>query len=457
MFGENGMNRVCGHAEVEMGLVELARSTGEERYLEAARALIERRGRGTIPLHEFGRAFWQDDVPIREATVLRGHAVRALYLSAGACDVAVETGDEDLLDALRRQWDATVERRTYITGGMGSHHMDEAFGEDFVLPPDRSYCETYAGVAAIMLSWRLLLATGEARYADLIERVLYNVVATSPSADGRSFFYANTLHQRSAGGEPAMNDDGVAVRGGASGRQSWFEVSCCPPNLARTLESLAAYVVTDTADTIHVHQLMAGEFRTSHGVLRIDTDYPRTGRVVIDHSGCPGAHVAVRIPSWADGAALLAGDRSVPAWPGGYALVEGEEPVIVLELPMEPRLTAPDPRVDAVRGCVAVELGPEVLALESTDLLAGWSLDEARLVRGARPVLDGDEVRIAMRRLDLETPGCAHRSAGTAASTAAPAVPGNDRESAEVRLVRYHDWGERGASTMRIWIPVVEV
>ena len=195
-FGPGGTEGVCGHPEIETALVELARATGEQRYLDQAALFVARRGHRTLADIEFGRAYFQDDVPVRDATVLRGHAVRALYLAAGAVDVAVETGDEDLLAAVERQWEATVARRTYLTGGMGSHHRDESFGDDFVLPPDRAYSETCAGVASVMLSWRLLLATGDPRYADLAERTLFNVVATSPSEDGRTFFYANTLHRR---------------------------------------------------------------------------------------------------------------------------------------------------------------------------------------------------------------------------------------------------------------------
>jgi DUF1680 family protein len=182
-FGPGGIERVGGHPEIEMGLVELARLTGEQRYLDQAALLVERRGRGTLAEIGFGQAYFQDDEPVRAATVLRGHAVRALYLAAGAVDVAVETGDDELLAAVTAQWEATVARRTYLTGGMGSHHTGEAFGDDFVLPPDRAYSETCAGIASVMLAWRLLLATGESRFADLAERTLHNVVATSPAPD----------------------------------------------------------------------------------------------------------------------------------------------------------------------------------------------------------------------------------------------------------------------------------
>ncbi|MES4827197.1 beta-L-arabinofuranosidase domain-containing protein [Streptomyces anthocyanicus] len=134
MFGADG-NGICGHPEIETALAELARATGESRYLEQARLFVELRGHGTLPDIEFGRPYYQDDHPVREADVLRGHAVRALYLAAGATDVAVETGDTELLAAVERQWEATVARRTYITGGMGAHHRDESFGDDYVLPP----------------------------------------------------------------------------------------------------------------------------------------------------------------------------------------------------------------------------------------------------------------------------------------------------------------------------------
>ena len=147
-FGPGGIERVGGHPEIEMGLVELARLTGEQRYLDQAALFVDRRGRGTLGEIGFGQAYFQDDMPIREATVFRGHAVRALYLAAGAVDVAVETGDDDLLASIIAQWEATIARRTYLTGGMGSHHTGEAFGDDFVLPPDRAYSETCAGIAS---------------------------------------------------------------------------------------------------------------------------------------------------------------------------------------------------------------------------------------------------------------------------------------------------------------------
>ncbi|MEV4355259.1 beta-L-arabinofuranosidase domain-containing protein [Nonomuraea sp. NPDC049625] len=435
MFGPGGLNRVCGHAGIEVALVELFRTTGERRYLDQAALFVERRGTGTLPLIEFGRAFAQDDLPVRKADVLRGHAVRALYLAAGAVDVAVETGDRELLDALRTQWDNTVARRTYITGGMGSHHMDEAFGEDHVLPPDRSYCETCAGVASIMFSWRLLLATGDPRHADLIERTLYNIVATSLGEDGRSFFYANTLHQRHPSGDVPLNDDGVCIRGGAGLRQAWYEVSCCPPNLARTLASLGGYLATTTSDGIQIHQyasstldaVVAGEpFE-----LDVTTDYPHGGVVTITVRRAPArpASITLRDPEWSQDTRLSL--NGAPAEPAGMTLTRTWQPGDRLELTLDlrPRVVRPDHRVDAIRGCVAVRRGPEVLAMESIDLPPSWALEDATLLPDTVAAEHGSVVVTARH----------HRS-------------GEDRT---VPLIPYRSWARRGPSAMRVWIPEV--
>src|SRR5258707_14970044 len=222
-----------------MALVEFARSTGEQAYLELARLIVQRRGTGTLGIHRFGQEYFQDDIPVRLATTMRGHAVRALYLASGALDVATETGDEGLSGAVREQWANGVARRMYITGGVGSHHLDEAFGDDFELPPDRAYAETCAGIASVMLSWRLLLATGHDKYSDLIERTLLNNVLASPRADGRAFYYTNTLHQRTPGLVP--DEDQLIHRAESGLRAPWFEVSCCPTNVARTLASVGLY------------------------------------------------------------------------------------------------------------------------------------------------------------------------------------------------------------------------
>lgn len=465
-FGPQGIPSVCGHPEIEVALTELGRETGDQRYLDQAALFVARRGHGTLQDMEWGRSYYQDDVPVRDATVLRGHAVRANYLAAGAVDVAVETGDDALLDALVVQWENTLARRTYVTGGQGSHHMDESFGDDWELPPDRAYSETCAGVGSVMFAWRLLLAQGLPRYGDLIERTLYNIVATSPSHDGNAFYYTNTLQQRHPGTVPPA--DVASPRAASSLRAPWFAVSCCPPNVARTLASLAAYVATTNDDGLQLHQYAPTRIRTCLGDGRridvdVETTYPNDGRVrvrVATTEDRPWT-LTLRVPAWAAGATLtVPGEVDPrPAQPGTVSVTRlfQADDVVELHLPIGARVVRADPRIDAVRGCVAVEQGPQVLCIESTDL-AGTGL-------GTTDVADlRIDLSAGLRTVDGQV--VATLVATTAATSAWPYTETSAHvmngavlrdhdgsRTATVPLTAYHDWANRGPSTMRVWIP----
>jgi len=425
-FGDGGNHGVDGHPVIETGLVELYRATGSERYLEQARRFVERRGRPALADIPFGRAYFQDDVPVRSAPAFRGHAVRALYLAAGVVDVAIETGDRELLEIVADQWQRTVAHRTYLTGGMGSRHEGESFGDDHELPPDRAYAETCAGVASVQLAWRLLLATGESRYADLIERTLHNVVATAVAPDGRAFFYTNPLQVRVPPSVPDPTEP--SPRAAAGLRAPWYDVSCCPPNVARLLASLSAYVATTTSDGgVQLHQFMPGRVQAGPVVLEVSTDYPVSGRVVVRVDAGPAGpwRLDVRVPGWSDGLRLTVGEETWEAT-RGYASVErawrpGDG--LVVDLPVRPRWTYPSPQVDAVRGCAAVERGPIVYcaespAAESTEDLSLLSVDDS-----AEPTDRAGSVYV-------------------------------DSRSGGVELIPYHRWGNRGPATMRVWLPL---
>jgi DUF1680 family protein len=455
VFGPGGLESVDGHAEIEPALVELYRVTGELRYLEQARLQIERRGHHVLDEIEFGRSYFQDDVPVRDAEVFRGHAVRAMYLAAGAADVADETGDDELLAAIVRQWQTTTARRTYITGGMGSRHQDEAFAEDFVLPPDRAYSETCAAIGSVMLSWRLLLAKGDPRYADLIERTLYNVVATSPADDGKAFFYTNTLHRRELGTLP--DSENPSPRAAASLRAPWFEVSCCPTNVARTMAALAAYVATVDDDGLQLHQYVSGTVahRLPDGRpigVTVRTGYPYDGeiRVRIDTDSAEPWALTLRVPGWAtDGATLSVDGSEVPVTPGTVTerrrWQAGDE--VVLRLRMAPRFVAADDRIDAVRCCVAVEHGPLVYAAESIDLPGVCHVDELRVDTSVPPRADQSRVYVRGKRVLQEDQPWPYGGEGVASAAAA------SEDLGEVSLIPYHRWANRGPSTMRVWIP----
>lgn len=458
-FGASGLQKICGHPEIEVGLAEFGRAMRDDRYIEQARIFLDRRGHATLEDIPFGRAYFQDDVPIRDADVWRGHAVRALYLSAAAVDVAVDRQDDELLHAIERQWERTVARRTYITGGMGSRHQDEGFGEDWELPPDRAYCETCAGVASIMVSWRLYLATGDVRYADLIERTLFNVVAASPSADGRAFFYANPQHQRFTAGHSDHTQVSPRAEGGT--RAAWFDVSCCPTNVARTLASIDSYLATADTDGVQVHLYVTSNIRTSLPdgrdiAIDIETDYPTSGTISLRTTGNEPRPwtLTLRVPAWASGAVLTTPDgQSRDVQPGlvtiNRAFAAGDE--VILQLPMQPRFTWPDPRIDAIRSCVAVERGPEVLCVEGIDLPAAAALDGLRIDPSAPPQERDGAVYVTGRLLDLTDTHWPFLDG--------PPTPGPDgRTSAgeiQVVLHPYHQWAERAPTTMRVWLPLI--
>jgi DUF1680 family protein len=447
-FGPHGRVAVCGHPEIEMALVELARATGEPRYTDLARLFIERCGTGTLGVHPFGQEYFQDDVPVREVTTMRGHAVRALYLAAGALDVATETGDDDLTGAVRRQWANGVARRTYITGGIGSHHQDEAFGDDFELPADRAYAETCAGIASVMLSWRLLLATGEDRYADLIERTLLNNVLASPRADGRAFYYTNTLHQRTPGQVPAEQQ--LSHRAESGLRAPWFEVSCCPTNVARALASVSLYFATASDRGIQLHQY--GDYRIStllpagRVTVHVASGYPSTGTVAVHVIEAPAAEITLRlrVPSWASGAAVVS-ETPATRTPDHVEIQRAFHPgdAVHVTFPVAARATYPDPRIDATRGAFAVERGPLVLALESVDLPPEWNVNE----------LTADPTSIATDQTGATIE--VYRDSPAAEDWPYyPEPQQKEEERVRVHLIPYYQWANRGPTAMRTWLPL---
>jgi hypothetical protein len=460
-FGEGG-RRVgyCGHPEVETALVELYRETGGRAYLDLAQRLVSLRGSGLLGDRPFGRRYFQDAQSVRESRSVHGHTVRAFYLASGVADLYLETGESALLDVLRAQWSDLLRGKLYITGGAGSRYRDEALGDAFELPPDRAYTETCAAVALMQWAWRMLLATGEAQFADVFERVLYNGFLAGVALDGDRFFYVNPLQVR---------PDSTL---GPAGRQEWFSCACCPPNVMRTLATLTHYAATCDDAGLQIHQYVPGQIRaagvggaTAMGV-DIETDYPYAGTMQIRiPAQCVGEWtLALRIPLWSRGRARLRVDGTdIPLEPGkaDYARLarswRGGE-LVELELAVDPRLTVADSRVDAVRGCVAVERGPLVYCAEQQDQAAG--LDDMRLsgaVRDGGPVAIGGTV-VPSVLLDAEAEAgqsdserWPYRTVG-ATDTAAEPAPAS-RESVTVTAIPYFAWANRDYGAMRVWLP----
>jgi uncharacterized protein len=454
---------VCGHPEIEMALVELYRATGQARYLELASLLVERRGRGLLGRGRFGDRYWQDHEPVRTAPEPVGHAVRQMYLDCGVVDVAVETGDQELLAAAVRRWEALRASRVYLTGALGSRHRDEAIGAAYELPPDRAYAETCAAIGSAMLAWRLLLATGELRYADLIERTAYNAILSGLGPDGCHFFYSDPLQRRSGGVE--------VLEGAASTRRAeWFEVSCCPPNIMRFLATFPDQLAAADERGIHLLQLATGSLRApvpgGSAALRVETAYPWQGDVAIEvtETGPQPWRLTIRVPDWCPQATLTLADVPVAGahGPGVLALERSWSPGdrLLVRLAMEPRVTWPDPRIDALRHTVALERGPLVYAVEDADLPPGASVEalevgpefEVRATPGAVPGLE-EAVRLDFDAWIRDDPADAAWPYATR-SVSAPGVAPRTATLVSTGAVPYFAWGERPGLGMRVWLPL---
>ncbi|HKS98960.1 MAG TPA: beta-L-arabinofuranosidase domain-containing protein [Rugosimonospora sp.] len=449
-FGPGGQDAVCGHPEIETALVELYRVTGHAPYLDLARRFVDLRGHGLLGVDGMGPQYYQDHAPVRAATEVTGHAVRQLYLLAGAVDVAVEAHDRELLAATERLWDSAFGTRTYLTGGHGSRHRDEAFGDPYELPPDRAYAETCAAIASFQWNWRMLLATGGHRYADEMERVLYNAVAVSTALDGRHFFYANPLHLR-AGHDGSIED-------APSRRLAWYTCACCPPNLARLLASLQSYVATGNGDGVQLHLYGAGTIHSGQHVLDVSTRYPWDGWVAVTvRSAGPGPWtLALRVPAWCTAYTLRVDGVAVEVEPrdGYLRLVREWTPgtTVVLALDMAPRLVSAHPHVDAVRGCLALVRGPLVYCLEQADLPDGVPLQDVRLNAGA-PIVAAETGGHTPIPVVLTAEGVAVSASDPALYRDGGAVAGTPA-TVPLTAIPYFLWGNRAPGPMRVWIPV---
>ncbi|GLY93258.1 beta-L-arabinofuranosidase domain-containing protein [Actinoplanes sp. NBRC 103695] len=434
-FGDDGHPLIDGHPEVETALVELYRETGEPAYLHAAELQIERRGHRWLDPGRFGSSYYQDHLPVRDNTEAIGHSVRQLYLGAGVTDLYLENGDESLLRAMEALWDSAFHTKMYLTGGHGSRHRDEAYGDPYELPPDRAYAETCASIAALQWSWRLLLATGKARYAEEMERALLNAIAASTSSTGKEFFYSNPLQLRT--GHDGSDEDSPSVR------LPWYSCACCPPNLARLLASLHGYAATADENGLQLHLLAAGTFEGGGLRVTVRTAYPSEGDLEISVSGA--GELAVRVPGWASGATGTADGGEILAGPaaGEYLRVSCQDGATVrIGLPMSPRLIRADDRVDAVRGCVAVARGPLVFCIEQADLPDGVLVEQIRLDPAAPIIDEGPRLRLSGRVAALQPE--LYRS-----------YRAEEAEQPEVTFtaIPYHSWANRGPGAMRVWLP----
>ena len=470
VFGpeEGKLHGYPGHEIIEMALVRLFRLTGEERYLRLARYFIDQRGQAPLYFEEEARRdgnrdfvwnetfmryqYYQAGKPVREQTEAEGHAVRAVYLYSGMADVAAETGDQTLFEACRTLFDNIVSRRMYITGAIGSTHVGEAFTYDYDLPNESVYAETCAQIGLCFFAQRMLNSEMDGRYADVIERALYNSVLSGMSLDAKRFFYVNPLEVVP---EACEKDD--RLRHVKPQRQKWFGCACCPPNLARFLGSLPSYAFSAGGDTLYMHLYIGGEVRVAlaHAEvhLSVESDYPWDGRVRLTvHT--PGEYgIAVRISGWCRGYELKVNGESVSSEPvRGYVSLNRvwrEEDTVELNLKMPVTLMRANPAVRADTGKLCVVRGPLVYSLEEAD--NGKDLHLLRLpLQTAFEVHDEPQLLGGIRTIRCNA---FRRSKSFAEGQLyAPVCGAEEMTETQLTWIPYFAWANREPGEMAVWI-----
>jgi DUF1680 family protein len=450
-FGPDKQSIWPGHQITEMGLAKLYRETGDERYLRLAKFLLDTRGPdGT---KGSGREYNQSHAKVVEQTEAVGHAVRATYMYSGMADVAALTGDDSYINAIDKIWGNVVNKKLYITGGIGATGNGEAFGGNYELPNMSAYNETCAAIGNDFWNYRLFLLHADARYIDVMERTLYNGLLSGVSLDGKSFFYPNPLESN-----------------GQHQRSPWFGVACCPGNMTRFLASVPGYVYAEQGDTLYVNLFVSNTatIKMDNGrTLRVaqETRYPWTGdiRVTVNPDRASRLTINVRIPGWARNEAIP-GDLyrfldnvtepvalKVNGQPVALNLDKGyvklsrlwkRGDVIELTLPMPVRRVVANEQVEADRGRVALERGPLVYCAEWPDspthhvrnlMLA----DDAKLTAEFRPDLLNGVAVIKGRAF-----GFAYNKQGQASKSEQDFV-----------AIPYYAWANRGPGEMIVWIP----
>jgi DUF1680 family protein len=454
----------CGHPELELALVKLYRATGERRYLELAQFFVDQRGQPPVYFQleaqrrgDQARRAWGDlDVyqahaPLRQQRTAEGHAVRAVYLYSGAADVAMETGDTELWATCRQLWENITQRRMSVHGGIGASRFHERFTLDYDLPNEEVYAETCAAIGLVFFSYRMLCGEPDARYADVMERALYNGIVSGVSLDGTKFFYDNYL--ASYPGIHALNHQKPPERVG------WFGTACCPPNLARLTASLGSYLYGTSTDTLYVHHYVGSQWSCTVGgqtvLADMVTSYPWDGDIALTVRPPAAATfaVALRLPGWCRAPELSVNGRRQALEPlvqRGYAVLHrtwqpGDRIELRLPMPIERLYAHPKVRQDA--GRVALQRGPLLYCLEQVDngpdLNALVLPRQARLEAAFRPGLLGGVTVITgeARRDQTGDWGEALYRTQPPASAAVPftAIP-------------YYAWANRGPGELLVWL-----
>ena len=466
---ELARNSVC--PSHYMGVVELYRTTREERHLRLAQKLFAMRNLGAK-----GGDDNQDRVPFPDHREVVGHAVRANYLYAGAADLLLETGDNALRRPLDACWQNLVEKKMYVTGGCGALYdgaspdggadqahitrVHQAYGRNYQLPNTTAHNETCAAIGSVLWNWRMFLATGEVRYVDVLELALYNSVLSGVSLSGTEYFYVNPLRR--------TDPPPVPLRW-ARERVPFVTSYCCPPNVLRTIAQVSGYAYAKTDEAILVNLYSGNSLKTTiadgdggEAPLRLNqaTDYPWSGAVRITVDACPEREFAfkLRIPGWAEGAAIRINGAPVDVATRSATFAEVRRvwragDVLELDLPLPVVLLEANPLVEETRNQIAVKRGPLVYCLESPDLPPEVRVEDVAITASHSlaprhdPALLGGVTLLEGRLLAHKTPPW-NNELNRPLATAPP------KKEIAARLIPYYVWSNRGKSEMSVWLPL---
>lgn len=446
-----------GHPEIELALMKMYRVSGDIKCLELAKYFINERGKDTHFFENEAKSrdwtvwgsnpsdldYMQCGKPVREQSIATGHAVRAVYLYAGMAELAAETDDTELFSACRRLWDSITKRRMYITGGIGSTVLGEAFSVDYDLPSDTAYAETCASIGLMFFASAMLRNEINGEYADICERAFYNGVLAGMQLDGKRFFYVNPLEVI-----PGISGESPTHRHDLPQRPKWYACACCPPNVARLISSFGKYAYGENADTVFCHMFASGNVKFENGVeIKCSTNYPY-GFEINYNIIKGGKKIAIRIPKWSKTFSVKINNKIEQVKPEkGYVFInasDGDE--IMLTLDEAANFVYPSPRIPRLTGSIALCRGPLVYCFEG---------------------VDNDNDILSLKINTKEAPKASDYDngllEGVSTITVSALRTGDtddlyfDEEPDEKRCsavaVPYYTWGNRGINQMRVWMP----
>ena len=451
-------NGIPGHPEIELALMKLYSLTGNKKALELAKHFIDKRG--TDPHYyenEVKNRDWniwgmdpkdvdymQNNLPLRELNDATGHSVRAVYLYTGMAEVASQTNDKELIESCKRLWKSITKKRMYITGGIGSTGLGEAFSVDYDLPSDTAYCETCASIGLMFFASRMLEIEPNREYSDIMEKAFYNTVLAGMQEDGKRFFYVNPL-------EVIPGIAGVAKthKHDLPERPTWYACACCPPNVSRLISSFGKYAYGENKNTIFCHLFADGTINFENGAkIKCKTDYPYGFTIEYDIELAPEKMaLAVRIPSWSktfkiskNGTEIGSQDLKLQ---NGYAYIDistGDK--IKLELNSNPYIVYPSTKIPDLSGNISICRGPLVYCAEG--------VDNEKEITGLF-ILKNNEIKIQDPQNGITTLLVAGLRQEEAEELYLDSEP--NFKNVNIIMRPYYSWANRGLTQMKVWFP----